>query len=196
MTWKLLPKKLRILELMQAHLEGINPANHDPASQVDPEDDTTTRPYALDLRKNVLIGVSVVGQNQKVPFLGILEPPVPTTLFQFAAEEGKLRKEPFQVLIQGFARDDKRQPTVPAYILAAQVIARLGRVIATNPRNGNPLYPSEYMLGDPKLIIGLRLGQEIVRPPTANVSPTAFFYLPVVVDMALDVTKPYVAVAT
>ena len=47
-----------------------------------------------------------------------------------------------------------------------------------------------YMLGN--TISGFAIGPGVVRPPQDQVSSKAFFYLPVIVRLPVDVSKPFV----
>ncbi len=66
---------------------------------------------------------------------------------------------------------------------------RLARLIQMDPRTGTPTFPDEHFLGS--LISGLTIGQGVVRPPDEKVSPKAFFYIPLVVELSTDVSNPY-----
>lgn len=177
------PKQLLVLRRLSTFLEGINPTNPDPG---------TEQLYVTDLRKAVFRGRTTLGDNDPYPAVSLLESIKPED-GRPAGHERIKRLEDWSLLVQGFAIDDRQNPTDPAYWLKAQVEQRLWRIIAVDERNGDPLFPEDWMLG--KLIAGLTIGQGVVRPPTAGVSPTAFFYLPIVVKLATDVSQPYLPVA-
>lgn len=181
----MIPKQLLALRRLTEFLEGINPDNEDPS---------TGEAYTYDLRKAVFRGRTTLGDNDPYPALSLLESPKPE-IGEGAGHENAVRLEDWTLLLQGFADDDKKNPTDPAYWLKAVVEQRLSRIIAINEgpgmKEGDPLFPDDYMLG--RLFAKFTIGQGVVRPPTVNVSPTAFFYLPLVVRWKTDVRQPYQA---
>lgn len=171
-------KQLRILRRLMDHMGGIDPENLDP---------NTGAPYEISLKDNVFIGKLVFGSEISYPALSMLEKPVPED--GIPADELKtIRLENWTLLLQGFVEDGEPHTTEPAYALKAQVEQRLSQIVATDGE-GDPKFPDVFLLGG--LIAGMTIGQGVVRPPTQNVSATAFFYLPVVIKMKTDVTNPY-----
>lgn len=174
-----IPKQLLILKRLTAYLEEINPDNEDP---------NTEAPYAFDLRGAVFRGKTTLGVNDPATALSILESPKPEIGIG-AGHEKIVRLETWSILLQGFVPDDKKNPTDEAYWLKAAVEKRLSRLLEIEESTGNPTYPAEFMLG--RLLTDFTIGQGVVRPPAVNVSPTAFFYLPLVLGLKTDVRKPY-----
>lgn len=177
--------QLQVIRRLVALIEGVNPTAEDPAwalCGLDPQN------YDTDLRGSVLIGRTIVGSEQPVPFVSILEDPNPGAGVA-AGQEGRVKRQPFRLLVQGFAADDRKNPTVPAYRLMGQVLGQLNRAIDEKDESGKPLYPDDFYLGG--LVSSLVIGQGVVRPPEEKVSPTAFFYIPLVVNLATDTRNPY-----
>jgi hypothetical protein len=168
--------RLRVLKALTAHLETITIANG----------------YDVDLAGKVKRGKTVFGEEMlgQVPFLSILEPLKPGSGIE-AGEEQTRRSEPWLILIQGFAQDDKENPSDPAYALMAAVEQCLGQVISINESSGNPEFPDAYNLGG--LIGGLAYGPGLAHPPQRDISSKAFFYLPVTISLVYDVRRPYTA---
>lgn len=178
-------KQLRILKSLRALLEGINPTEIDPAYELCGQ---PAENYDIDLRSKVFFGKTTIGTDVTLPALSVLEAPTPVAALH-GGEEGVLKYENWRLLLQGFARNDQANPTEPAYALKAQVEQRLSRVIAVKQRNGDPLFPEHYMLGS--LIGGLTISQGVVRPPEEKISATAFFYIPLIVNMGTNAANPY-----
>jgi hypothetical protein len=176
-------RKLSVMKALTTHFEAINPTNDDPAL-------APATPYAIDLRGKVSRGRLTFGPDELVdgPILSILE--ATKAIEPVSVAEGLVRKSSWQLLIQGFVQDEKENPTDPAYDLLALVEMRLARVVQRD-KNGDGAYPDEYRLDG--LIDSLAIGDGIVRPSDPQVSPTAFFYLPVVVVLATDLRNPYAA---
>lgn len=172
------PKQLQIMQRLTAHLEKIS-ADFYPDFGF-PED--------FNLAGAVFRGRTTLGPSDPYPALTILEAPNPKTGAP-ASENNRKRHEDWVLLIQGFVRDDAENPTDPAYELKAITEFHLARLIAIREQDGEPLFPDEYLLG--KLLTGLTIGQGVVRPPEVQVSPKAFFYIPVTVKLVTDPTKPY-----
>lgn len=159
--------RLAPLKLLTTHLQGISKANG--------------YEYNLGITAQypkgcVFRGRTLFGEGDPIPMLSILESPR-ADVGSFAGENGTERKDKFNLLIQGWAHDDVDNPTDPAYALMEAVEHRLQRIIAVNAHSGNETYPDEYMLG--RTIGDLIVFPGSVRPPMAQVSSKAFFYLPV-----------------
>lgn len=174
-------KKLQVMKLLTAHLQGMNPDANDPA---------TGEAYEIDMRGDqVQRGRLVFGPDDTVdnPLLSILEAPKP--IDPRAVGEAKLvRKSMWPLLVQGFVKDTKTNPTDPAYDLLAKTEQRLARIVQLDDQ-GDPMFPGEYLLDSS--IFSLAIGEGIVRPSDPQVSPTAFFYLPLAVELVTDLRNPY-----
>lgn len=180
----MISKKLKIMKEVTVQLEGITPAWAD----LPPEMAGVECPY--DLSKSVFRGRVEFGDEVKEPFVVLLE--APRQLDPLGAGTGRLvSDEDWILLVQGFAKDDKKNPLDPAYDLLAWVQMRLAR-ITTEKKNGGRggLYPNEWRLGG--LIADVRYQIPIVRPGKDNVSDTAYFYMPISVGNVTDLTMPFV----
>lgn len=161
------PKQLRILKKLSAHLEA-------------------TSGYA---GVRCHRGRTIVSARDIEDCLSILEAPRPVTGTP-AGHEGHRRKESWTLLVQGWPKDDKDNPSDPAYRMKAAVELQLSRLIAVREQDGLPLYPDEYMLGGD--LVTLTIGQGVVRPPEQEVaSRLAMFYLPLVLEIVTDIRNPY-----
>lgn len=138
--------------------------------------------YNFDLVGAVFRGRGRFGDGDPDTMVSILENPRPD--FGSFAAGGSLRSEGWPLLIQGWTVDDKLNPSDPVYGLLDDVERRLGRLIAVSEHTGNPLYPSEYLLG--RKITGLEITPGVVRPPTDGISSRCFFFLPLRVGLAVD----------
>lgn len=172
-------KQLRVLKALTAIVECINPTNEDPA---------TGAAFDIDLRGAVWRGRSVFGQETAGKhFVSILEAPQPINGLA-ADDHHTTRSEQWRLLVQGFVPDDKENPTDPAYDLKAKVEMQLARIVKLN-KQGDGEYPEDFLLNG--LVSKLVIGQGVVRPPTKDISPTAFMYIPLTVEITTDVTNPY-----
>lgn len=147
--------------------------------------------YNNNLKGSVFRGRSEYGEDSKedLPFLSILEAPQPA--FNQAADENKsYNKSTWELLIQGFVKDDKRNPTDAAYYLAADVERALSMIVAEDQMRGRPDHPEWYMLGN--RITELVTLPPVVRPPLHGVSATSFFYMPIRLGLSYDLQKPYI----
>lgn len=163
--------RLTVLKKLTDHLLGITPANG----------------YDYDLaaeprfpKGKVFRGRTIFGANDPVPLLSILEAPR-NDQGQFAGENGYQRSEAWNLMIQGWTSDDEENPTDPVYGLMDAVEHRLARLIAQDVNSGMVVYPDEYMLGG--TVSSLAVLPGVVRPPMAEVSSKAFFYLPIRVGL-------------
>jgi len=163
-------KRLQILKRLTTHLQGITVANG----------------FENDIGDRVYRGRTSFGAETEIPALSLLESK-PVDYGTYADEQKTVRMDSWTLLLQGWVEDDQENPTDPVYSLLADVEARLAQVIALNP-NGKPKYPTLYRLGG--LINGMTLAQPIVRPPDEGLSATAYFYLPIQVDLISDLENP------
>lgn len=163
--------KLQVLKALTAHLEGITRANG----------------YQHDLGGKVFRGRAVLGANEQVPMLNILETPSPLDGF-FADEQKTLRRDTLVLLVQGWAEDDARNPTDPVYPLLADVQRRLSDIVSLDEGSNRPRWPGVYMLKG--LISDMDIGQDAVRPAQEGVSAKAFFYMPIRVTLPVNLIDP------
>lgn len=166
----LMPKRLRIIDALTRCLSEISVANG----------------YTHDIIGGVWRGVAQFGADNEVPMLSILESPNPD-IGVFAGSGSRGRKESWTLYLQGWGKDDPMHPTDPAYYLAADVEKCLARVMMTGS-NGRHAYPEIYALGN--TISGLELAPPVVRPPD-TLSTKAYFYMPVRLDIAVNLADPY-----
>jgi hypothetical protein len=162
--------RLRILKALTAHLEGINGID----------------PYEFNLTGHIKRGRDRYGATDPLPLISILEGKA-ANYGQFADERNLIRLDSWLLMLQGWVEDDPLNPTDPAYSLLADVELRLSDIVATDG-HGRPKFPGIFMLGG--LISSLTVAQPVVRPPEDGLSSKAFFYLPVLVGLKSDLSKP------
>jgi hypothetical protein len=89
----------------------------------------------------------------------------------------------WDLLIQGFIKDDPVHPTDPAYFLAADTVAKLTEA-ASATRN-------ILGLGYKKPAVEqLHIGAPIIRPPD-DISATTYFWLPVRLRLVEDTSNAF-----
>lgn len=160
-------KQLRILKKLTTHLEATSGY-------------TGIKVYR---------GTLIVSAKEVQDCLSILEAPRPV-VGQPAGHQGHRRLETWTLLVQGWPQDDKNNPSDPAYALKAAVEQWLYRIIAQDEKTGLPLYPDVYLLGGD--IGSMTIGQGVVRPPEQEAaSRLAMFYLPLILEIATDISNPY-----
>lgn len=136
--------------------------------------DEQNQPIA-DMTGRVFRGRVIFGDKDPVPMLSILEVPIP--LDQIAPPpDSPYSSGTWELLIQGFAKDDSRHPTDPAHRLMAATKQRLAQ--AKKELRKFRLFGFEKALTD------MRIGAGVVRPPD-EVSAKAYFWL----NLALDITE-------
>lgn len=175
--------KLSLMRKLCAHIEGITRAagyQFDLHPQPDEHGVVVPRVYR---------GRAVFGDNDPVPLISVLEGPVPDRDPRFAALNQVKREDDWIIFVQGWAATPQQNPTDPAYQLMAAVERRLSEIVSSR-LSGLPLNPAAYMLGG--AISGFSIGPGVVRPPQDGVSSKAFFYLPCVIRLPVDVTQPFV----
>lgn len=159
--------RLQVLKALTSVLEGIDPSSLETG--------------VTSMVGRVFRGRAVFGANDPLTMLSILESPRPSGANYTG--DNYARNETWVLLVQGWCKDDKDNPTDPSYSFLDLVEQRLDRVTRRRTSDGGPMYAEHYMLGN--LISNFRPGQPVVRPPNADgVSSKAVFYLPVQVGLA------------
>lgn len=137
--------------------------------------------------KKVYRGRTQFGEEVTPPFLSILEAPRPIDPNTAGVNKVK-RQSRWPLLLQGFATDDRLNPTDPAYDFAADVERAMAKLFETDDQ-GRPKYPDVYHMGEWNVEVIVQ--EAIVRAPDPDISDTAFFYLPVMLDVVTDLRTPY-----
>lgn len=169
-------RQLDILKRLTAHLEGISFDNG----------------YEFDLAGRVFRGRMVYGADDPVPMLSILEHLQPDIQLSFAGHNNIARQETWVLLIQGWVENQPDNPTDLAYQLKASVEKRLSELIVMGV-DGYPVFPDAYLLGTEQTITGIAVGPGVVSGPR-EISAMAFFYLPLGIGLAMDISDPFVGV--
>lgn len=133
----------------------------------------------------VFRGRMIYGENDPLPMLSILEVPIPIEQRippQDAPESSGL----WEMMIQGFAVDDRANPTDPAHVLMADVKKRL----ALEKKKTDWNKPEQGILGLGRYVTGMFIGPGVVRPPD-EISAKAYFWLTITLDLAEDLDDPY-----
>lgn len=164
------PKRLAALLAMQALLARIAIADGG----------------AFDMSGKVFINRILIGAdiNANPPAIAIVEAPRPD-FAHFAGENNIMRSDAWTLLIQGIVADDRTAATNnDPYYLCQDVENMLLRISATKG-SGSPTWPSDYLLGG--MITSIEIAPPVIRPPEAQVSSSAFFYLPIRVGIAVKI---------
>lgn len=166
------PFRLRVLKALTAALQEIKPANG----------------YTNDVHNAVFRGRLAYGDDSPLPMLSILEPPQP--IDQLANGGGNISGD-WDLLIQGFVKDDSKNPTDPAYVLMADVMKRLG-----NEQNRRDDGRNLNILGfgggkgHGNEITQMTIGHGIARPAD-DISAKAYFWLTLTLTTVEDLKEPF-----
>ena len=174
-----LPFRLRVQKSLTAALQQITPAN---GFYSDMADFTNDRGKS---QERVYRGRTLFGEDDPLPMLSILEEPIaPET--DLAPTAGTSGVGSYDLMVQGFVDDDKKNPTDPAHMLMADVKQRL---IAL--KQDENLSDRVFRFG-PKAntVVGVSFGGGVVRPAD-EVSAVAYFWLRVSFELAEDHLNPF-----
>lgn len=171
--------QLGILKLLTTHIEGVTPAND----------------YDFDLTGAVFRSRLLYGDDVPETMVSIVEHLQGDITTDVAGEENIESVQTWILLVQGIAKNEIANPLDNLYNLKASVEHRLARLILRDTK-GNPTYPNEFWLGirSWKVITGFTIGPGIVSPPREGISSKAFFYMPIGVGLALNISEPFVPV--
>lgn len=147
--------------------------------------------YKHDLDEAVFRGRMFSTNNDPLPMVTILENIDPDRYPRLAGgdREHPYTAEDWVLLVQGWAVDDKENPTDPAYELMADIRKALAKLRKRpDPMTADTENPN-YLLGG--LIAGMTMEPGIARPPIEQVSAKAFFWMRVVLKFVEDPNDPY-----
>ncbi len=169
--------RIRIQKALQKCLEGITPDNgytHD-----------LSNPGGSYLTRKVFRGRVIFGDKDPLPLVSILEVPIP--LDQVAPPEDSVYSSGgWELVIQGFVKDDKENPTDPAHVLMAEVKQQLALEKAKH--RDYRMFSDE--MGKHFTESGMLIGAGVVRPPD-EISSKAYFWLNVTLYISENLANPY-----
>jgi hypothetical protein len=142
--------------------------------------------FAGDMAGRVFRGRTVFGEKDPLPMLSLLEVPIPLDQLPAPTDSG-FSSGGWELMLQGFLRDDRENPTDPGHVLLADVKQMLARESRKASYSGPD---TEGILGLGRQVLKMNIGPGIVRPPD-ELSAKAYFWLTVTLDLAEDLTEPY-----
>ncbi|QTG12354.1 hypothetical protein G6M86_03455 [Agrobacterium tumefaciens] len=153
--------------------------------------------YSLDFTGKVFRGRLIFGEGDPVPMASIIEPPLPNEMrpspFVSTTEDGW-----WDIIVQGFVRDDRDNPTDPAHVAMADVKKRLAqendrKAPGSAFRQKDPFGVSYHDDGTPRKnrIEQFKIGAGVVRPPEEAVSTKAYFWLTLKLKIVEDNSDPF-----
>ena len=160
---------------------------------------TTANGYSHDLKDKVLRGRLFFGDNDPLPMVSIIEPPLPIDRLPAPAEASQSSGK-WELMIQGWVEDDLENPTDPAYRLVADV----KRVLAVEGARkdsdgrlnilgfGRPAKITENgrEVNVGNVITSMKVGAGVVRPPEDGISDKAYFWLHLNLEIIEDNARP------
>lgn len=178
------PLRLRIMRNLTELLETIA------------EGDSNSAPtgYHNTLEGKVFRGRNLFGKGDPIPMIAILETPIANDQVPSQSSNTKSTGD-WDISIQGFAKDDKENPTDPAYLLVADVIRCLvkekRKITAGRPVGGTAPALLNVLLANGKpAITNMQIGSPVCRPPD-EVSDKAYFWLAIRLTLVEDLENPY-----
>jgi hypothetical protein len=176
------PRKLVILRAITDALKTITPANGyvSDLSDYDPGDGV--------MSSRVFRGRAFFGENDPLPLVSVLEGNAMSDLVAEPPLNVSTSEYDWPLLIQGFVKDDKDNPTDPAYVLMADV----RKCLALQTRRNSDNFGNTTILGlDAQTVVTkCMLGPGIVRPAD-DVSAVAYFWMSLVLRIVDYADRPY-----
>jgi hypothetical protein len=142
---------------------------------------TVANGYASDIGDNVFRGRIVFGEETPIPSLAILEVPIPIDQLP-SPRSAVVTKGPWELMVQGWVKDDRDNPTDNAHILMADVKKRLIQERAKIDEGG--------IFGLPRNVLEMYIGAGVVRPPE-EISAKAYFWLTITLEFSENLADPY-----
>lgn len=166
------PKRLVILKAICAHLEATV---------------RVSRGANFDLAGQVFRGRMVFGEDEPLPAVSILDAVNVDSELKPDRAAGSVQTEKYTLLVQGWAPDDRQNPTDPAHRLMADVKKALA--LFMDPRSSTTYrMPAPGAPGGLILSCGIEPGT--VRPPD-QVSSRAYFFLRFTVALKESLADPF-----
>ncbi|MNK62101.1 hypothetical protein D3C87_812700 [compost metagenome] len=136
-------------------------------------------------------GRLLTGEESDLPYITVVE--APRSGFNAYVGDKQATKTTWPLLIQGYCKDDLKEPTDALYRFGHEVSLRLAVITAEKADNsGRPAYPQYHLLGRDDdghpMIADFEFGPLIVRPQDPAQSTKACFYLPVTITFAREVS--------
>lgn len=178
--------RLRVLKAVTACIKTVTPAN----GYTNDLADFTEQGATL---ARVFRGRSAFGDGDPLPMVSILENPsaLDAVLDRDGAEDrGGDKINEWDLLIQGFVKDDPDNPTDPAHALVAEVIAALAKEAERKGSDGRSPDILGFGYRQP-CVTAIAIGNPIVRPADNVNSTQAFFWVNVRLTLAEDITRPF-----
>lgn len=169
--------RLELCRRITSALEEINPENG----------------YINDLRPDeegrprVVRGRLHFGDSDPKTMVTIMEPPMPDVPLSTRNQpDNPNRKIDFDLLIQGWTRDDPVNPTDPTYILVAEVQQRLAQEkLKPSVRSGH-----FGLFGFGSEVMSMEIGPPVIRP-NEFISEEGVFFFSLKFNIAENVSKPF-----
>jgi hypothetical protein len=182
------PFRLTVKKSVCATLKTITPSN---GYHFDMSDSTVTENGEEITKERVFRGRQQFGDDDPLDMVSVLEHP--RALDALVAPDGQDdRVGEWDLLIQGFVKDDPKHPTDPADYLAADVVKALAseydRPLPGSESLGRNLFNLGYQM---PCVTKMTIGSPIVRPADGVNSSQAFFWLTLTLTLAENVSKPY-----
>ena len=162
------PFRLRLFEAITKAIEEVNPDNG----------------YEADLRGRVYRGRLLFGDEQELPCVSILQPPIPLDEL-FMRDQRTTSVGNIEVMVQGIVDEDHLHPTDPAERLMAEVKLALVKEAKRKTGMGDPL-----IFGMDGRVDGISIGMGSCRPPDM-MSDRSFFWLTLTIKLVEDYADPY-----
>lgn len=158
------PLRLRFLKKVTETIEGVMVANG----------------FRHDLVGKVFRGRYIFGDSDPLPAVSILEPPKEADTVILPGEAiGTAAVNDWDLIVQGWAKDDPVNPTDPLYVLMADV----KRALIAEAKKDHPF--------DFEVVQKVTLGGGVIRPPEEGLSSYAFFWMNMRVTLVEDDEDPF-----
>lgn len=173
-----MPFRLKVLVKLTELLQGVQRSMPGAAAtysyNLAPDDDFPDG--------RVLRGRVAYGSDDPLPMLAIVEDPKQLERDAVPLRETDASPGDWDLLFQGFIKDDPVHPTDPAYFLAADTVAKLSEANVIRNILG---------LGYKKPAVEqLHIGAPVIRPPD-DISATTYFWLPVRLRLVEDSSNAF-----
>lgn len=137
--------------------------------------------------KEVLIGVTVVGDEIETPTISIVEAIRPG---ETRLTAGKVvRKDTIDYLLTAWVKSTVEDSDSRAYNLMSSIEKEFAKIVSSGIGNSNfPVDNPDYLLG--KLISDFSWSAPIVHPPADKIKSLAYLYIPFTMSFSYNANNP------
>jgi hypothetical protein len=148
---------------------------------------TIANGYRFDMQDSVFINRAFFGDNDPLPMISILEPPIqPATIPP--SYQGNVITYDYNLIVQGFMKDERGKDTEAEQ--AYRLMSDVKRILACELKGQQSSLRARDIFGVGSKLSDVQIAAGSVRPPD-EVSNKAYFWLNLTMKVSEDMINPF-----